>query len=225
MKTLLLTITYLAGTGELMLAIYFFVTNSKNEIRRVMALLSFSTGIWSILSAATSYSPYSTMGFYGVAGSYFFGALLVIASIHLSIVMPYPPFRFDTLHAWLLYLPVAIFGYIIFFSKTIVASFSGTSEWSGVIIGGPLFGLYNIYFLINFLLVLGMFSYRLRNTEGVYKRNIRVILWAYVLGGLPAAVQYFFIATINPDANLNTLVGVVPTVLWVGGVSYILLKK
>jgi len=46
MKTLLLTLTYLVGIGELILAGYFWKTHSGSEIRKVMGMLSMVTGLW-----------------------------------------------------------------------------------------------------------------------------------------------------------------------------------
>lgn len=145
MKTLLLTLTYLVGIGELILAIYFWVTNSKNEIRKVMALLALSTGIWVITSGLTlcvSQTPITTFFMQLVFVS---GALLITALLHLSLIFPNKLIQLDPLHGWLLYGPAIVFTLIMFVSDSIVMGFTGSVTDVGRIIPGPLYSLYNLY--------------------------------------------------------------------------------
>lgn len=224
-KDILLVLTYLVGAGELALAIFFWVTHSKNEIRKVMALLSLSTGVWVILSGLTSYVPYSTTGYYEMAALYALGALLVTAIVHLGIVFPFPMFRFDRLHAFLIYLPVVLISYILFFSKTIVLTFNGSATWSGSITGGPLYTLYNLYLLLAYVLALVILAYRARKLDGLHRQNLTIMFWSFVLGGLPGVISYLVIPIVTGVLGYNSLVGVIPTAIWIGGTCYILLKK
>lgn len=225
MKTFLLTATYAVGIGELILAIYFWVTNSKNEIRRVMALLAFSTAVWVIFSGLTSYHSYTLFGYYENAIVYLFGAFVVLSLLHLSLITPYKLFALDRLHVFLLYLPLAFFTYMLFFSRTIVFTFNGSQNDVGNIFGGPLLGMYNTYLLSLFLCTLGIFIYRIRHSDGIHRKNSILVFLSVILGGLPGAVLYLLIATVTPHLPVNTLIGVIPTGIWIGLTSYILLRK
>jgi hypothetical protein len=224
-KTILLTLTYLVGAGELILAIFFWVTHSKNEIRKVMALLAFSTGMWVILSGITSYVPYSTLGHYEMALLYISGALLLTALLHLSLIMPYPFIRIDRLHVFLMYFPSVLLSYILIFSRTIVESFDGSSTWAGVVIGGPLYSLYNIYSFLLFTLAISIIFFRIQRLDGLHKKNMQIVVWSVLLGGLPAVVLFLILPIFTPSININSLFGVIPSAVWVGGTTYIIIKK
>ena len=225
MKTLLLFSTYIIGIGEILLGIYFLYTNSKNEIRRVISLFAFSTGIWAILSGITSYTAYSALGRIEIAGVYFFGALLLMAILHLSFIMPYPLIRFDKWHAFLFYLPLLFLAYILFFSRTIILSFEGSTSWAGIIIGGPLFGLYNIISFFIFTSAVITLFYRANKLDGIHKKNLKLVAWSILLGGLPGSIIFFIISTFFPSFYINSLIGVLPSVIWIGVTTYIVLKK
>ncbi len=225
MKIFLLTLTYLVGTGELILALYFWINNSKNEIRKVMALLSFSTGMWVVLGAVTSYVPYSTFGYYEMTLVYIFGALLLTALLHLSLIMPYPLFLFDKLHAFLIYFPLMFLSYALLFSRTIVQSFTGSSTWAGIVIGGPLYTMYNVYLFLLFVLAIGIITFRIQRLDGFQKQNMRIFVWSIVLGGLPAVILFLILPNFIPDLNVNGLLGVIPSAIWVGGTTYIVMRK
>ncbi len=225
MKFFLLSITYLVGILELILGIFFWVTNSKNEIRKVMALLAFSTGIWVVLSGVTSYVPYSRLGHYEIAIVYIFGALLLTALLHLTLIMPYPFFRFDKLHILLLYFPLTFLSYALLFSRTIVESFTGSPTWAGIIFGGPLFSMYNIYLFFLFVLSTGIIFYRLPKLDGVHKQNMKILVWSVILGGLPGIILLLILPTFLPELDINPLLGVIPSAIWVGGVAYIVTRR
>jgi hypothetical protein len=154
MKTLLLSLAYTIGIGELILAGYFWVTNSKNEIRRVMALLAFSTGMWVITSALSSYTSQSPTTIFILKSIYVFGVFLVTSLVHLSIIFPISIVRFDKLHAFLLYIPALIWSCIAMTSNSIVLNYVGTTDSPGLVVSGTLHHTYNYYLLFLFFAAL-----------------------------------------------------------------------
>jgi len=224
-KTILLTLTYLVGAGELILAIYFWATHSKSEIRKVIALLAFSTGIWVVLSAATSYISYSSFGYLLMALVYIFGLILITTLLYLILIMPFPLLKFDKIHKLLMYFPVLIFGFMLIYSKTIIESFTGSATLVGKIIGGPLYGLYNFYLVLIFLTSVVLAFARIKKLDGIHKRNMVILIWSVILGGTPAIILYLIFPIVAPSININDLIGVIPSFIWVGGVTYIALKK
>lgn len=223
MKIALLSLTYLAGITELFLAIYFWVTNSKNEIRRLMALMSLVVSIWAFSNALSAYSNPGPIVTFSIATLYVAGILLVTLIFHFSIIFPHKIFYFDRFHAFLLYTPAVIFAYIEIFSKAIVAGYTIAPDNPGYIIVGPLFGLYNFCLTILFLASLGLLFYKFKKSDGINRKNLQLVFWSILIGGAPAISinlwAIFFAVQINP------LISVVFTLIWVLLTTYIIFKK
>lgn len=113
-KPLLLLLGYSIGIGELALGIFFHSTNSGSNIRKVMALLCTSTGLWVFISVFVAYKPDSTINHFLTNLVFILGVLLLTTLLHLTILFPIPQVQFNSLHIILLYQPVLIFTAIIF---------------------------------------------------------------------------------------------------------------
>lgn len=220
----LVILTYIAGVGELVLALYFLKTNSGATIRKVMSLLCASTALWVLTSAFVAFRP--STPFVDFMGNivFFGGATLLTTLVWLVCIYPYPNIRFDALHVMLLYVPVLLFTVILFSTKTILAGTIADSSNVGQTIPGPVYWIYNAYQLVVYLVALCILIFKSRHFSGYNKRNILIILAALVLGGLPGV----FLDLIAPFFNLynvNYLYGNLASVFWLGGVTYILVAK
>ncbi len=216
MKTLLLTLTYLVGAGELMLAVYFWVTNSKSEIRRVMALLAFSTGMWVLVNAASS-------GYRLLAQlTYVFGLLIVISLLHFTLIYPYRVYRLDRYHLIGLYLPWLFFTYVILATKTVAVDFP-TINNAGQTIGGPLLPALNLLLAGLFLLSLLIIFLRSRKIDGLHRRNLLTMFIALLFGGLPAI--YFGVLQEYKFLPFNYLLGPIASSIWLGATTYLVVEK
>ncbi len=222
MKTILLTATYLVGAGELALAIFFWVTHSKSEIRKVMALLAFSTSVWSITNAMTSYVNPSKLVDIALGLIFVAGVFIVTILIHFTLIFPFRLFLLDRLHFFLLYLPAFIFSLTASFTKTIVSSYMVALDNPGFVNKGPLFVLYEVYISVLFLTALMILSKRIKKLDGLHKKNTKIVFWSILVGGTPAIIFnlwfVFFGILVNP------LVPVLFGLAWVGGTTWILLK-
>ncbi len=225
MKTLLLTASYLVGIGELILAGYFWKTNSKNEIRKVMALLAFSTGVWVLTSAFTSYVSQTPLTTFFMRIVFVSGVILVTALLHLSLIYPFQIARLDRLHRWLLYAPTFQWVFIAFFTNAIVEGFTGSATDSGRIIPGLLYTFYNLYVFGLYLVALVMFFWRMRYTEGQHKQNLELIAWSVFIGGLPAVMIDLLIPVITKGVYPNANYGAISTITWLGVTTYIIRKN
>lgn len=225
MKTILLTLTYLVGAGELILAIYFWATNSKNEIRRVMALLAFSTGMWVITSGLTSYVSENTFSVFCMRIVFVSGMLLITALLHLTLVYPTQIQRLDNFHGWLLYLPAIIFGIISLTSNTIVTGFTGSATDTGRIIPGPLYNLYNIVIFGTYILACALLFIRRQKADGIHKKNLNLIFWSVVIGGIPAVIIDLIIPIVSRGVYPNANYGAMSTVIWLGVMTFIVKRK
>lgn len=223
-KNILLSLTYLVGIGELILATFFWVTHSKNEIRKVMALLAFSTGMWVILSAIFAYRVTDQTSLIISQIIYVFGVLLVTSFIHLSLIYPFPLVRLDRYHGVLLYLPALIFSVISVTSKAIIQSTTGDTNVAGDIVGGPVYPMYNAYLSIVYLLGIIFLVLQRRRMDGFHRRNLGIVIWSFILGGLPAV----YLDLLTPFFHLpnpNYLVGNLASGIWLGATAYIVLRK
>lgn len=225
MKTFLLSATYLVGAGELLLAVYFWITNSKNEIRRVMAFLAFVTGMWVVLSAATSYVAQTTLTTFYMKLVFVCGVLLVTALLHLILFYPVKLFRMDVIHTILLYVPAVIFSVISLFSNAIVNGFIGSSTESGRIISGQIYSIYNLYLSFVYLACLVILLYRLKSPDGVSRTNLSIIFWSIMLGGLPAVFIDLLIPVFSIGVKPNALFANLATVIWLGATTYVVRRR
>lgn len=225
MKTLLLTLTYLVGAGELILAIYFWVTNSKNEVRKVMALLALSTGIWVVTTGLTSYVQQTSSNI--IFGKLVFigGVVLISSLLHFVLIYPIPLFRMDRWHAILLYIPAILFSIMIVTTDAIYKRFTGSPQDAGQVIPGPIYNIYNLYILTLFILSLIVLLFRARQSDGLIRRNALLFFWAVLLGGIPAVIIDLFIASFVRDSKPNALYGVIASIIWLGMITSLVLKK
>lgn len=221
-KTLLLTATYLVGIGELILAVFFWATSQKQEVRKVLGMLSFFTGTWVLLSAFVAYRTNTSIPDRFL---FTFGAFLITALMHFSFIFPYRLFHFDRLHAALLYVPAVLFSIIAFTTNSISLGSFATPTYAGEVIPGPVYPIYNLFFAFIFLLSVGIFVYRFVKSSGLHKVIVGRILSGVILGGLPAVFVDLLQHSFFPDSKPNFLYGSVLTAAWLGIIGYTVLKK
>lgn len=225
MKEVLLTLTYLVGIGELILAGYFWKTNSGNEIRKVMALLAFSVGMWVISSAFIAYKAPTESVFLVQRFVIVFGIFLLTLLLHFTIVFPYPLFVIDRYHRILLYTPTVLFSVIAVSTNTISRGIFGNPNIAGHLIGGPLFNHYNVYLLLLYILSLWIMIKRLPRLDGSHYKITKLMIVAVIMGGLPAVILDLAVPLVAPNVFPNFLYGNLFTAVWLGATSYVIMRK
>lgn len=225
MKEILIAACYIVAALEVVLGVYFWVTNSGNEIRKVMVALSFFTGLWVFFSTFASYKPYSDHDYIYSALTYIFGILVTTSVLHLSFVFPYKLFQVDRFHVFLLYLPALIFTGQLLFTRSIVAGYSGSEIESGSIIGGPGFLIYNLFLFGQYIVALFLLAQKALRSTDFLRRLIILVIFSLLAGGLPAVISYLILPTFFGGVIVNSLFGVLLTFIWVGVTSYIVIKK
>lgn len=223
MKTFLLTATYLVGLGELALAVFFWVTHSKSEIRKVMALLFLSTGIWAITNGLTSYVDPSTWVDWNLKILFIVGITIVASLLHLTIIFPYRIFPFDKLHSFLIYAPVVFMSITLLTSNAIVGSYEVSRNEVGLVHPGPLFIFFQVTVSIYYIISVIILLIKHKRLDGLHKQNIRLFTTGVVLGGFPAIVLNLMYAF--SGLYINPLWAVIFSISWVGFTAYIILKK
>jgi len=223
MKIALFGLTYLVGIGELLLAIYFWVTNSKSEIRRVMAFLALSLSLWVLFNGIFGVHLPTKLHSVIFTAPYVFGVFILSFLFHFSVVYPLKTFSFDRLHATFLYAIASIFSFAILFSTTIVDRFFVHDNGSIGIIGGPLYGLYNFYLSVLMLLSLALIVYKYRQIQGIPKRNVQLILWSSIITGVPAFITSVF--HLAPTFPYNFLIGPIASGFWLVAVTVIIRRS
>lgn len=225
-KTILLTATYLVGIGELILAVFFWATHSKSEIRKVMALLALSTGLWVITSGLTAYR--SSDGFIAFTNGMVFlsGALLINLLLQLTLIFPFPIIRFDRLHRILLYIPVLIFGLIAFFTNGLQLGSTGSARNAGQVIPGPVYWVYNVYVLLLYVTIVLLLVWRSRRLDGYHRYINNSLLLGVTIGGIPAVFVDLVVPLFFPSLlEINYLYGVIFTGVWLGTTTFIITRK
>lgn len=226
MKTLLLTLTYLVGAGELVLAWYFWKTNSGNEIRKVMALLAFSLGMWVITSAFVAYKPDDNLFLILTSRLIFvFGSLLLTSLFHFTLIYPYPVRIFDQYHKILLYIPAVIFSLIAVTSNAIYQGAYASETVAGQVIPGPVYNHYNVYLLLLYVLSIVIMVRRLPTLSGDHQKITRLMITAVIIGGLPAVVIDLVMPLVVPNIVPNSLYGNLFTGVWLGATSYVVMRR
>lgn len=219
MKTLLLTLTYTVGMGELILAMYFWATNSKSEVRRVMGVLAFFTGCWALLNAATGTI---NSNYYLNASTFVAGCFLIASLLHLTLVFPHPFFQLDRFHRIFIYLPAVFFTYAILFTKTVVIGFPYLKN-AGLTLGGPLFVVLNLYLGGVFVLSLLILFLRSKRVDGTARQNTLLLFWTILIGGIPGI--FFAVLHLLDHFPFNYLYGPIGSMIWFISIMYILRKK
>ncbi len=222
-KDILLTLTYLVGIGELILGVFFWVTNSKSEIRKVMSIMVISTGLWVISNALTSYTNPSIFINVAVNSIFIFAIIFVLSLIYFSFIYPYPIFRFDKIHKLLFISIGIIYSCLAFFTKTIYSSYQITPNSPGILTPGPLFAFFQISIAFLFILAIILLIIRYNKIDGPHKQNLAILIASIVVGGVPAIIlnlwATFFAVITNP------LLAVLPSGFLIGGTVLIISRK
>lgn len=222
MKEILLTSAYIVGFGELILACYFLVTNANNSLRKVTGAMVGISGLWVLTSALVAYKPESAFTIFGGRLIYVFGIFLLTTLLHFAVLYPYKKFAFDWLHSILFYLPAVIFSSIALFTPAILEGV--TLQYTPV--GSTVIGsVYNIYLLLLYIVCVCALIYKYSVSEGHYKKSIALITIAILLGGIPAVVIDLIAPIINHNVALNSLYANIFSVVWLGTIGYLVMKK
>ncbi len=223
MKTLLLTLTYLVGAGELLLSGFFWKTNSGNTIRRIMSFFALVTGFWVISTAAASYNT-SISGITWYRSAHVFGPFLVTTLFVFATQFPVSTWRLDKLHYVFIYAPATLFSLIIMSSTEFLAGFTATSTDSGSWFGGSIYWLYSLLLLCFYLATVIVLVTKYRIVDGIHRKNLTIVFVSIVLGGFPAIVTDVLFSLFTNEGRY-AIVGSLMTVFWLGITSYIVLKK
>lgn len=224
MKDLWISLGYLVGAGEVLLAWYFWKTHSGDAIRKSMALLAFSTAGWVIATTVGMYVEAGARADFAVAATYAFGVLMVTSVVIFAFLYPLPTTRVDRWHILFLLFPVAIFTTLLFGTHEIVGQYIVSPTFQGKWIGGPMYHLYNVYLIVLYCISIIVLSTKIRRTDGSTRHNATLVFWSLILGGLPGVVSDLFVPLFTNTAYVPAL-GTLSTVFWLGITSYIVLKK
>lgn len=216
-------ITSIVGVVEILLALYFWITNSGSRIRWIIGLVSFSMGGWVLLNVLTSYHDRTAFTDAIIPFLFFVVVVLFISIVHLSLEFPYPMFRIDRLHILLLYLPALLFAYLIFFTNDIVFDYRLDRLSTGYIIPGNAYPLFAGLILVAMIATFSLLGYKLQRVGGTHRRNVLLVILSFLIPGLPAL--YLVLTREAVGANYNSLISPVLSSVWLGITMYIVVKK
>jgi hypothetical protein len=224
MKEAAILFSYVLSVGILTLAAYFAKSNSGSPVRRAMAFLSFSTGMWVLATTVGVYHTPDTITLWSAPLTYVFGVIVVTGLVIFSLEFPASSFGLDARHITFLFIPVAIFTYLLLATPLIIADYQAGPNVQGVWIGGPLYNLYNIYLTVFYIAALVILASKFSKVDGINRANLGIVFWAFLLGGSPAVVNDLIVPLFVNHAS-TPFIGTMSTIAWLGLTSYILVKK
>lgn len=224
MRTAIVYLGYLVALGELWLAIYFLRTHSGHVVRKAMAALALSTGLWVLSTTVAMYAASTPLADVAVRLTYVFGVMMVTSVFLFALLYPIPSLTFDRWHIFLLIIPIGIFTVLFFGSNIIIESYFSSSIVQGQWFGGNLYNLYNAYLILLYSLSIILLLSKRNRVDGVTRRNATLVFWSLFLGGMPGVINDLFIPFFTNSAK-NPAIGTLSTVIWLGTTSYIVLKK
>lgn len=220
----LIAINYAIGIGELVLGLFFIKTNSGNEIRKVMAFLAFITGLWVLVITFNAYNINVNSAAQLDKWTYVFGAFIVTALFNLALIFPYRLLRLDWLHYVLLYVLPFFLSALALSSNEIIRSYSTGIGNSGTWYGGSLYWIYNLYMFVMYTGTVAIFFHRYPKMDGIHRKNLRLVIYSIVLGGIPA-VLFDIVIPLFTNQGRFPLIGTTSTVVWLGVTAWIIRKK
>lgn len=223
MKIFTLTASYLIASAEIILALYFFSTSSKNTIRRVTGFLTLVTGLWVLTTTMAAYNA-SPWAFHLYQAAHIFGLLIVTILFHFALVFPTPKLRLDSLHLALLFIPTVILSLILIGSRVLLTSFTASATEAGVWYGGGMYWLYTTYLLVMYTVSIVFMMIRSRSLDGILRKNLRIVILSIVLGGFPAIVTDV-IMPLFLNYGQYALIGGFSSLAWLGITMYVVLRK
>lgn len=224
MKEFLIWISYAIVAGALFLALFFLKTQSGSVIRRMMALLAASTGMWVLATTLGAYNANGDITNITSRWTYVFGLLMVTSLFLFSSQFPVASFRLDRWHLVFIGAATAAFSIFILSSSDIIASYSASPAEQGTWHGGSLYWLYNVYLFLFYFGSLIILLAKTNRTDGILRRNLQLVTTSIFLGGMPGVVNDLLLPLFTNTAR-TPLIGTISTILWLGMTSYILVKK
>lgn len=216
------TIATIIGIGELLLALYFWRTNSGSRIRWTVGLVALSMGMWVLLNVLTSYTERTALTDALVPILFFSVVILFLSILHLCLEFPYPMFRVDRLHILLLYAPAAIFAHVLFFTNGIVRDYQLDPSSPGYVIPGDFYPVFAGLIAIGLVASISLLIWKARRTEGVFRRNVLLVLCSFLIPGLPGL--YFVLTREAVGASYNSLITPIVSGVWLGITGYIVFR-
>jgi len=130
---------------------------------------------------------------------------------------------FDVVHLSLMYIPGLIFGYVLFFSDTIVEEYV-QSGISGYYREGDLFPGYGLFLTLQFVIAILLLFTKFQKSDGIHRSMLQISIWSLLLGGTPAVLANLFVPVFT-GVGVFPFVGTLSTAVWFGATSYVVMRK
>lgn len=210
------------GLGEIALAIYFLTTIGRQNIRVAVGLLCAFTALWVVAGAFIIHQPQGIHDNVLSRSSYFFGPFIIFSLLYFIMNYPYENKAFDKYQVFWMYAVSLVIGLLGLFSHEVVVKFVSDgmrSYWQN----GQLFWLYGGTLTLGYLIVLYFLFKKLRVSTGIIYRRYIAVFVAIIIGGLPGVLFDLFLPMFLGQ-SIYPVAGPLSTSIWLGVVSYIVLR-
>lgn len=153
------------------------------------------------------------------------GALLFTISF-LSFVYSYPVVKKKAADLMVLIIwPLAVFAPVFLWTNFIIKNNGILHYREGYTRAfGEYFWYFLIFFLVYWLWSIIILGQRLKDSDGLHRRNLMIILWGVLISLFAGVIFDIILPLTHPLSNFG-YIGSLFTSVWLGVTSYILLKK
>ncbi len=189
----------------IVISLVIFIRNPQRIINRVFSAMTFSVALW----IATALIADTLVPSLFWARMTILGPLLMLPlMLYFSIIFPGGLRRLSKLKIVLIFLPTILFLPFIQTSLNIIDSIH--HDWGGEIVAGPIYLLFNIYFLVYLGLTIINLARKFRNSRGNTRQQLKFVLIGISLtafiaisfSGVLPVIGYSYLSIFGPPSAL-----------------------
>lgn len=218
---ILLIIAVLEG----FLALYLFLTNPRDQIRRWYSLFVFGIMLWVFGNAGGIFTNDVQVANFINKLSWVGPIFIAPTLLFLSWIFPYKS-QLIGLKNWLIFIVPVVFFLILLYTPLLpIMKSTNMDEWRTVNFG-PGLHLFNSFFIIYWLWAIYNFFKKYQTADGIHRWQLKYLLIGIVI----SSVFGITLNLILPWLQLTVFpvigaIGAESTVIWLAFTTYILFKK
>lgn len=222
-------ILVIIGLIELGVAIYFWRT-AGDRVRRYFAVFAFGTATWvasvGLMRLMNSFLPYPAHQTIWLLTHFaFWGPVILLPSLlMISWLFPYPSRKIAFDEYVLFWTPIIVFGYLFFFTHSIVTTLAVDSNSAVKALRGPLDGVYTFFVTFYWLWAMVNLVLKLRSATGMHHWLLKAFIGGIAGSGVIGIFTNAILPTVYGYQELWYL-GPEASIIWLGITGYVLVKK
>ncbi|MBU1148653.1 hypothetical protein KKI23_01040 [Patescibacteria group bacterium] len=214
-------IFFITALLEIVLALYVYLRNRKNEINVSFALFVFGGFLYALASALFLSMDEGVALFWGKM-SYLGGTLAAVFFLYFSLTFPFKKLAISWLHKIAFFLPIILFTILIFSTDTFTTSFFEENNLRYLKLG-PSYDLFVIFFVCYWIWALVNLFNKYKVSDGIHRWQLKYFLWGAVITSIIIVVFDLFLPLF--DIRQFSIFAPELILIWFGFTAYILFGK